>query len=89
MSSDELNLILVDNSLSADDNVDVVLAKTAIYNSLSQLIPVYSSVSEGGVSFAWNLDAIKLYYGILCTSLNLENKISVPENEIRDRSNMW
>lgn len=33
-----------------------------------------TSVSEGGVSMAWDKDAIKDYYTFLCSELNMPNK---------------
>lgn len=86
VSSDEIELIMVDNGLVGTDIVSPLTAKQAICKSIGEWLPVKSSVSEGGVSISWNLEAIKLYYSSLCVELGIYD-ISVPK--IRDRSNRW
>ena len=81
-----IDLIVVENSLVPDSDVCVDETKRAIHRSLGTWLPVQSSVSEGGVSMTWNLDAIKLYYSSLCRELGLED---VTKPTIRDFSNIW
>jgi len=81
-----IDLIVVENSLVPDSDVCVDETKRAIHRSLGTWLPVQSSVSEGGVSMTWNLDAIKLYYSSLCRELDLED---VTKPTIRDFSNIW
>lgn len=87
VSDGDVDLIIVDNGLDADSDVDVKQAKNAICKSLGSWLPVYSSVSEGGVSMSWNFEAVKVYYASLCKELGIEDTMTKPV--IRDRSNCW
>lgn len=81
-----VDLIVVENSLVPDSDVCVDDVKRAIHRSLGTWLPVQSTVSEGGVSMTWNLDAIKLYYSSLSRELGLED---ITQPTIRDYSNIW
>jgi hypothetical protein len=86
VSSDDIDLILVENGLTGESTLDLKAAKSAICKSLGVWLPIFSSVSEGGVSKSWNFDALKLYYSSLCSELGVTNA-NVPS--VRDRSNIW
>ena len=86
MSNDEVELIMVENGLDGDSEVNVLEAKKAICKSLGVWLPIYSNVSEGGVSKAWNFEAVKLYYSALCSELGIRD---ITQPVVRDRSNIW
>jgi hypothetical protein len=81
-----IDLIVVENSLDPGSEVCVDESKRAICRSLGAWLPVHSSVSEGGVSMSWNLDAIKLYYSTLCKELGMDD---LTKPTIRDMSTIW
>lgn len=89
LSETEIELIMVDNGINAEDEVDVNIAKKAIHKSLTVWLPTHSSVSEGGVSESWNFEAVKIFYDALCKELGLENVINSHQSTIRDKSNLW
>lgn len=89
ISESEVDVIILDNTIGSDDDVDIVVAKKAIHKNLTTWLPIQSSVSEGGVSLNWNIEAIKLYYSALCKELNLSNVIAESNNTISDKSNIW
>lgn len=86
VSNDEVDLIIVENGLVSEFDVNIKECKQAICKSLGAWIPMYSSMSEGGVSKSWNMEAVKLYYSNLCNELGLTDN-SKPT--VRDRSNAW
>ena len=86
VSTDEIDLILIDNELNEEEAVNVLIAKQAICKSIGAWLPIHSSVSEGGVSLSWNFDAVKLYYSSLCQELGISD---VAVTSVRDRSNIW
>lgn len=86
VSTDEIDLIIIDNDLNESGLVDVTIAKQAICKSIGAWLPIHSSVSEGGVSVSWNFEAVKLYYSTLCQELGLSD---VAVTSVRDRSNIW
>lgn len=86
ISNDEIDLIIVENGLEESSSVNVRESKQAICKSIGAWLPVKASVSEGGVSMTWNLDAIKIYYSALCKELGVTD-LSVPQ--VRDKSNLW
>jgi hypothetical protein len=81
-----IDLVVVENSLDPDSDVSVDEVKRAIHRSLGTWLPVQTSISEGGVSMTWNLDALKLYYSALSRELGLED---ITKPTIRDMSNIW
>ena len=86
ISTDDIDLIIVENELIEEASVNVRQAKLAICKSLSVWLPVLSSVSEGGVSKAWNVEGLKFYYSTLCLELGI---VDPTQPKIRDRSNSW
>ncbi len=92
LSEEDCKIILIENSLNADDEVSVKDVKLAIYNNFTDWLPTYKSISEGDVNEAWNNEAIRLYYNLLCKELGKENVLNALEDEkseVRDRSNIW
>jgi hypothetical protein len=86
VSTDDVDLIILENQLDGSANADIKTSKQAICKSIGTWIPIYSSIAEGGVSKSWNFDAIKLYYSSLCRELGIDDS-SAPT--VRDRSNIW
>ena len=86
VSTDDIDLILIENGLDAIAELDIVSAKQAICKSLRAWLPIHSSISEGGVSKSWNIEAVKLYYTSLCRELGFDDS-GTPQ--VRDRSNIW
>lgn len=88
---EEIQLIILENELSENEEVDILQAKMAMYKSFSQWLPLHSQITEGGVTEAWNFEAIRLYYNLLCKELDKENVLQSVEskNEIVDKSNIW
>ena len=86
VSTDDVDIIIVDNGLVGESEVNVREAKTAMCKSIGTWLPVVSSVTEGGVSKSWNFDALKLYYSTLCEELGLKD---ITKPTIKDRSNRW
>lgn len=86
ITSDEVDLIIVENGLNSASDVNVEDCKRAICKSFGVWIPMYSSMSEGGVSKSWNMEAVKLYYSGLCNELGI---VDVSKPTVRDRSNAW
>lgn len=91
LTDQQIEIIIAENNLSADDNVDVSKVKEAMYNSFSEWLPLHTQITEGGVSESWNFQSVSLYYGLLCKELGKENVLSSIENknEVRDKSNIW
>lgn len=85
VSGDDVDLILLEAGLNGDNSPDVNACKTAVYNSLSVVLPM-ANVSEGGFSVSWNIDALKLWYNSLCRELG---KPDVLKPAVRNRSNLW
>ncbi len=90
LSEEEIDLIIVENGLDPDSEVQVKRAKEAIHASMSVWLPIYSNVTEGGVSKGWNIEALKLYYAALSRELGKGDvDISGTAPSVRDRSNLW
>lgn len=85
LSADEIDAIMIENGIDENGEVDVIACKTAMYNSMSSILPV-ADVSESDYSIKWNLEALKVWYRSLCTELGKEN-VLVPK--VRNRSNYW
>lgn len=87
ISDSEIDLILLKSNLSGDESVNVSSCDNAIYNRLSVVLKgMLQNISEGGYSISWNMDAVKMYYSVLCQELGKPN---MTKPQIRNRSNYW
>jgi hypothetical protein len=68
-----------------DTEVDVTKAKTALCLEVASIIPL-ANISEGGYSISWNMEAVKLWYGIACEELGLP---SAGRPKVRNKSYVW
>lgn len=91
VSGSDLDLILVENDLTAEQEVEVRKCKEAMYRNFTHWLPIHSQISEGGVTEAWNLRAVQSYYGLLCKELNKPNILEdfQRQNEVSDKSHLW
>ena len=90
LSITELEALLLDNSIAADQTYTTSSSKKA-KTALLQIIPeilVMPSVSEGGYSVRFDKDGILAYYKVLCSELGIEDKLNA-QPKIVDRSNRW
>lgn len=71
---------------NAEASVDVTTARTALCNELAFLLPLHSSISEGGMNLSFNYEAAKRYYEQLCILLK---RTPTTKAQIRNRSNIW
>jgi hypothetical protein len=85
VGEDDIELILVDNSLSGAAAVNVPACKLAMYSSLSNILPL-CDVKEGGYSKTWNVEGLKLWYNSLCGELGRPNVLTP---KVRNRSYLW
>ena len=91
LSDSDISLLLVNQEQlipNPTDEVDVRIAKTAICKEFANLIPFYSSVTEGGMTVAVNLDAMKLWLKMTAAELGLDVG-GVTQPTVRNRSNLW
>lgn len=89
LSAEDVELLLVNQAgriPNPDDEVDVNIAKRALYDEFALLIPMYSSVSEGGYSVSWNWDAIKEWRKGIAQQLGLTNP-NTPK--VTARNDLW
>lgn len=87
-TDEDVDLVLVDQSNlipNGNDPVEPHIAKMALYNQMSSILPV-ANISEGGFSLAWNNEAIRLWYKSLARELGMPD---VMEPAIVDCSNLW
>jgi hypothetical protein len=87
----DIDLILANQSALISDpsaDVDVTIAKTALVNEITTLIPL-ADISEGGYSITYNWDAIKFWYKKACLELGLTPIEFGDKPKIRNKSNIW
>ena len=85
VSDSDIDLILVDNSLSGAAAVSPSACKLAIYTSMSNILPL-CDVKEGGYAKTWNVEGLKLWYASLCIELGMPNALAP---KVRNRSYLW
>lgn len=86
MSANDIELIMVENT-ELEGALDVKACKTAMYKSLSAILPA-ANISEGGYSVSWNMDSLKMWYASLCIELGKENVLG-GKPKVRNRSYLW
>lgn len=90
LSADNLAAMAVDGgiTLSAEyTTATAVAVKTCLAGIIPELLTV-QSVSEGGYSVTRDKDGLLAYYKMLCSELNIPNKLN-PKPAIKDRSDKW
>lgn len=85
ISTDDVALIILNENLNATATVDVLKAKTAMYNQMAVIIPVYE-IAESGFSKKMNIEAVKLWFSSLARELNMPDLIGLT---IKNASNRW
>jgi len=89
ISEDDIDIILLKNSLNSDAFFDIEACDRAIYDHMSVVLKgAMQNISEGGYSVSWNMEAVKMFYNSLCNELGLEN-VLVGRPKVRNRSNFW
>ena len=89
LSDDDIEIIMVKGGVQADAEVDYKQCDTAVYDRFSVILKgTMQNVSEGGYSVSWNMDAVKMYYNVLCHELGKDNVLAT-RPKIRNRSNIW
>lgn len=91
LSEAELLDIVLDSGLDSDkelkdeefENVNIAIAKF-----IPSLLLRPKSVSEDGISFSWDFDALKDYYAYLCRKYDLTDELN-EISSITDASNEW
>jgi hypothetical protein len=75
---------------NAGAEADITIARTVLCKEFANLIPIMSTVSEGGYSISWNWNAIKFWYLQTCKELGLTPiDIDKERTKIRNGSNVW
>lgn len=89
LAEPDVEMILLNQNLSAEETADVPALKAALYNEFTSLIPL-ADITEGGYSVKWNMESIKLWYSQLAKELGKENILDdMAGDEIRDASYLW
>ncbi|TDX83986.1 DUF6706 family protein [Epilithonimonas xixisoli] len=87
VSETEIDLILINQGLNAGSDVDVAVAKLAMFKEIPMFIPI-ADEKEGGRSITWNIEAIKMWYSLLAKELNQDDLLNVSDDEVSDYSFM-
>ncbi|MDR1652492.1 MAG: hypothetical protein LBS01_02350 [Prevotellaceae bacterium] len=87
---EEIDLILINQGLNADDEYNVAVAKTALVKEFAALIPL-ADIGEGGYSTSWKWEAIKFWYKATCADLGLDSTLinEREPNVITGKSDIW
>ncbi len=88
INQDEIDIILINQSLDASADVDVLNAKKAMFNEFSNLLPM-ANVSEGGLSVSWNIEALRLWYSSLANELGEKDILNQANDNIEDASYLF
>ena len=84
ISPEEIDVIMLNQNITPDEDVDPKIAKMAMYKEFSQIIPV-ANMSEGGASTTWNMKSFLLWYSLLASELG-EPDMTKEDNTIKDYS---
>lgn len=87
VSDSEVDLIIVNQNLDPNAEVDVNIAKKAMFTEIPVFIPL-ADLKEGGLSITWNIEAIKIWYSALAKQLGMENILNPDNDSVEDYSFM-
>ncbi|RYU93814.1 DUF6706 family protein [Emticicia agri] len=91
IDDNELAALFLKNGIGSDetyivDSVDKI--ERALYEYIPELL-VVSSITEGGFGISYDKEGILDYYALLCHNLGLENKLTVQQPKVRNKSYLW
>lgn len=86
VSPDEIDILIVNQGISPDEEVNVQTAKMAMYNEMSSLLPL-ANMSEGGTSVTWINDNVLRWYSLLASELGMPDVLN--NNTIKDLTSYW
>lgn len=75
---------MLNQGIKSEEIVDPQVAKKAMYNEFSHILPV-ANMSEGGASTSWNMESVLLWYSLLASELGMPN-MTKKDNTIKDYS---
>lgn len=84
ITEQDIDLIMA-NYPKLDGAYSVTECRNAMFLSFSTVLPL-ANVSEGGYSKTWNVEALKLWYNVLCKELG---KANVLQPTVRNASDKW
>ena len=87
ISSDEIDLLLLNQGLIGTDEANAGALQIAMYEEFATLIPL-ANISEGGYSISWNWDGLKLWYSLLAKKLGREDLSDGVDDTVQDMSFM-
>lgn len=85
VSESDIDLILVNQGLNADDEADVQILKIAMFKEIPLFMPL-ANISEGGMSISWNIEALKSWYSLLANQLGEEDLLNPDNYSVEDVS---
>lgn len=86
ISPDDIEILILNQSIDPEADVDVHTAKMAIYNEFSSILPV-ANMSEGGSSVTWITENVLTWYSLLASELGMPDIMD--DNTVKDLSTYW
>lgn len=87
LSPDDIDILMLNQGIEADADVNVLIAKMAIYKEFSMVLPM-ANINEGGTSVTWISENVKVWYSLLASELGMPDLLK-GDDLIRDYSNDW
>ena len=74
LSEDDIDIIIAKGGIDGDESVDFMACDKAVYDRMSIVLKsTLRNVSQGGHSYQWNMEAVKIYYAALCLENGFRN----------------
>ena len=90
VDEESIDILIFENNLNGEEQItEANELRKIICNGIAEWIPLYSSITEGGVTKSWNFESLKLYYSLLCAELNIEDTLTKEQRVINNASNRW
>lgn len=83
---DDIEILMLNQSIDPEAEVDVHAAKMAMYKEASHVIPL-ANMSEGGTSVTWINENVKAWYSLLASELGMPDVLS--NNTIKNLTSCW
>lgn len=86
VSPDDIEILMLNQSIDPEADVDVHAAKMAVYKEFSSILPV-ANMSEGGSSVTWITENVLAWYSLLASELGMPDVMN--DNTVKDLSAYW
>ena len=89
LSPSKIDLMIFRAGIFDEEELTTEELDRIIYEQLPLVVPFTKSISESGISFVYDMEALRLYYSLLAKKLGEEDTLASQISSITDKTELW